>query len=150
MRFPLTRRSSSRLLNGLLVALCAACQTQAQEPQPKSETQTPAAQAPGNEASEVFTRDTSPTFQVRVNLVLVRVVVRDSTGKVVTNLKKEDFQLSDNRKPQVISTFSTETPESHKVAPTTTPAAPNAEENVPGDPAAIAALPRGQQERQAT
>ena len=149
MRFPLTRRSSSRLLNGLLVALCAACQAQAQEPQPKSETQTPAAQAPGNETSEVSTRDTSPTFRVRVNLVLVRAVVRDNTGKVVTNLKKEDFQLSDNRKPQVISTFSTETPESHKVAPATA-AAPNAEESAPGDPAAIAALPRGQQERQAT
>ncbi len=142
MRFPLTRRASSRLLNGFLVVFFAACQVQAQEPPPKSEAQTPAAQAPANEASEVSTRDTAPTFRVRVNLVLVRVVVRDSTGKVVTNLKKEDFQLSDNRKAQVISTFSTESPESHKVAPTTTPAAPNAEEGVPGDPAAIAALPQ--------
>ena len=142
MRFPLTRRTPSRLLNGLLIALCSACQLQAQEPPPKSEAQAPTTQAPGNEASEVSTRDASPTFRVRVNLVLVRVVVRDSTGKVVTNLKKEDFQLSDNRKTQVISTFSTESPESHKVAPTTTPAAPNTEENVPGDPAAIAALPQ--------
>jgi hypothetical protein len=47
---------------------------------------------------------------VRVNLVLVRVVVRDGSGKIVTNLKKEDFQLTDNRKPQVISSFNTETP----------------------------------------
>jgi VWFA-related protein len=77
-----------------------------------------------------------------VNLVLVRVVVRDSTGKVVTNLKKEDFQLSDNRKAQLISTFSTETPESHKVAPAAAPG-PNPEENGSGDPAgAIAALPQ--------
>jgi VWFA-related protein len=141
LRFPLTRPTSGRLLNALLIALCSARQVQAQEQPPKSEAQAPTTQAPGNEASEVSTRDTSPTFRVRVNLVLVRVVVRDSTGKVVTNLKKEDFQLSDNRKPQVISTFSTETPESHKVAPTTTPA-PNAGENVPGDPAAIAALPQ--------
>jgi VWFA-related protein len=77
-----------------------------------------------------------------VNLVLVRVVVRDNSGKVVTNLKKEDFQLSDNRKPQVISTFSTETPESHKVAPATPPGSAS-EGNESGDAAAaIAALPQ--------
>src|SRR6266404_1724398 len=152
LRFPLTRRTLGLLLKALLAASCAACQVQAQETPAKSagQAQPPSTQAPANEASEVSTRDTPPTFRVRVNLVLVRVVVRDSNGQIVPNLKKEDFQLSDNRKPQVISTFSTETPESHKVAPTTTPAAPNAEENVPGDPAAITALPRGQQERQAT
>ncbi|HTQ59076.1 MAG TPA: hypothetical protein VMI32_02565, partial [Candidatus Solibacter sp.] len=60
--------------------------------------------------------DSPATFKVRVNLVLVRVVVRDTDGKVVTNLKKEDFQLSDNRKPQVISSFSVETPASHATA----------------------------------
>jgi VWFA-related protein len=43
----------------------------------------------------------------------VRVVVRDSNGKVVTNLKKEDFQLADERKPQIISSFSMETPASN-------------------------------------
>jgi len=48
---------------------------------------------------------------VRVNLVLVRVVVRDQQGKIVSNLKKEDFQLYDNRKLQTISSFSVETPE---------------------------------------
>jgi len=48
---------------------------------------------------------------VHVNLVLVRVVVRDQQGKIVPNLKKEDFQLYDNRKLQTISSFSVETPE---------------------------------------
>jgi VWFA-related protein len=122
---------------------CAAFRVRAQEAPAKSEAQpqAPAAQASGNETSEVSTRDTPPTFRVRVNLVLVRVVVRDGTGKVVTSLKKEDFQLSDNRKPQVISTFSIETPESHKVAPSTPPASgPDA--GASGDPAAIAALPQ--------
>src|SRR5271168_4345858 len=65
---------------------------------------------------EIVSHDTPATFKVRVNLVLVRVVVRDNNGKVVTNLKKEDFQLADNRKPQIISSFSEETPASH--APT--------------------------------
>jgi len=60
---------------------------------------------------EVSSHDTPTTFKVRVNLVLVRVVVRDQRGKVVSNLKKEDFQLFDNKKVQTISSFSIETPE---------------------------------------
>ena len=144
LRFPLARRTSSHLLTALLAASWAAFAVHAQEAPAKSEAQRPApvAQAPGTEAAEVSTRDTPPTFRVRVNLVLVRVVVRDSNGKVVTSLKKEDFLLSDNRKPQVISTFSAETPESHTVAPTTPSPAPNSDANASGDPAAIAALPQ--------
>jgi VWFA-related protein len=64
-------------------------------------------------SEEIVSHDTPTTFKVRVNVVLVRVVVRDSNGRVITNLKKEDFQLADNRKPQVISSFSVETPGSH-------------------------------------
>jgi VWFA-related protein len=66
--------------------------------------------------AEVVTRDSATTFKVRVNLVLVRVVVRDEHGQVIENLKKEDFLLFDNRKPQNITTFSVETPKS-RVAP---------------------------------
>src|SRR6266478_813084 len=153
LRFPLTRRTYARLLGALLAVFFAACQAQAQDAPAKSETQTPAPQAPAapapapptpaNDTTEVSTRDTPPTFRVRVNLVLVRVVVRDAKGQIVTNLKKEDFQLSDNRKPQVISTFNTETPESHKVEATTKAPQPDAEGNDSGDSAAaIAALPQ--------
>src|SRR5206468_1124279 len=59
---------------------------------------------------EVETRDTPAVFKVRVNLVLVRVVVRDAQGKVVENLHQEDFALFDGRKPQVVSFFNVETP----------------------------------------
>jgi VWFA-related protein len=52
--------------------------------------------------------ETSTTFKVKVNLVEVRVVVRDAQGKAVGNLRAEDFQLTDNGKPQVISKFSME------------------------------------------
>ena len=148
LRFPPTRRTYARLLGALLAASCAACQAKAQDAPPKPETQSPATHAPAapataNETSEVSTRDTPPTFRVRVNLVLVRAVVRDAKGQIVPNLKKEDFQLSDNRKPQVISTFSTETPESHKVETTTKSSQPDAEGNDSGDSAAaIAALPQ--------
>ncbi|MCU1242416.1 MAG: hypothetical protein JWO71_3142 [Candidatus Acidoferrum typicum] len=146
LRFPLARRTSFRILKVLLAVSWVVCPVQAQDAPTKSEAQTPqapATQGPANDSSEVSTRDTPPTFRVRVNLVLVRAVVRDAAGKVVTNLKKEDFQLSDNRKPQVISTFSIETPESHKLASTTKPAEPSGDANSSGDPtAAIAALPQ--------
>ncbi|MGO9519645.1 MAG: VWA domain-containing protein [Candidatus Korobacteraceae bacterium] len=63
-------------------------------------------------APELSTQESSTTFKVRVNLVEVRVVVRDAQGHAVGNLKQEDFQLLDNGKPQVISRFSVETAES--------------------------------------
>ena len=72
---------------------------------------TPAPAPAAGQNEEVSSHDSPTTFKVRVNLVLVRVVVRDSKGKVVPNLKKEDFQLYDNRKLQTISSFNVETPE---------------------------------------
>src|SRR5437899_8417998 len=96
-------------------------QLSAQTPAPSSQTQdapakpdstaVPAPAPATGQNEEVSSRDTPTTFKVRVNLVLVRVVVRDSQGKVVSNLKKEDFQLYDNRKLQTISSFSIEAPE---------------------------------------
>jgi VWFA-related protein len=94
-----------------------AAQTPAPPPPPqdapaKSDSTTTPAPAPAaGPNEEVSSRDTPTTFKVRVNLVLVRVVVRDQQGKIVSNLKKEDFQLYDNRKLQTISSFSVETPE---------------------------------------
>ena len=114
-----------RLISAALAALCCAwlcpaapaqsppsadpkAQPAASETPPADKTQGDSQSSPAQ--AEVLTRDSATTFKVRVNLVLVRVVVRDERGKIVDNLKKEDFQLFDNRKPQTISTFSVETP----------------------------------------
>lgn len=45
------------------------------------------------------------TLKVKVNLVPVSVVLRDSRGRAVGNLRREDFHLFDDRKPQVITSF---------------------------------------------
>ncbi len=67
--------------------------------------------APAATASQA----SGPTFKVQVqkNEVVVRVVVRDSQGRAVAGLHQEDFKITDNRKPQTISSFSFET---HPVA----------------------------------
>jgi VWFA-related protein len=53
-------------------------------------------------------QETDTTFKVNVNLVLVRVVVRNGQGQAVDTLKKEDFQLFDNGKSQTIARFAVE------------------------------------------
>ena len=87
-------------------------------PQPTPEITTtqqasPTAKAPASSdsGSEVNAHPSVP-FESHVNLVPVRVVVHDSSGKVVTNLTKEDFRLFQDRRPQTISHFSVETPSS--------------------------------------
>ncbi len=78
-------------------------------PQPSSPDQPAAPQTGVANAPELSSQEeTSTTFKVRVNLVDVRVVVRDALGNAVGNLRQEDFQLTDNGKPQVISKFSVE------------------------------------------
>lgn len=125
MTVPLGRRPSASLRSlwpVFLGAVFFACFPSAAVPQTQSSSSPPppppapqSEQKPDAKASndEIVSHDTGTTFKVRVNVVLVRVVVRDTQGKVITNLKKEDFQLADNRKPQIISSFSVETPGSH-------------------------------------
>ncbi|MGH9453226.1 MAG: VWA domain-containing protein, partial [Terriglobia bacterium] len=60
-----------------------------------------------SEPPEVSTAVTLPSFRLHVqkNLVLIPVVVRDAKGHTVGNLTKDDFQIFDNKKPQIISQF---------------------------------------------
>lgn len=74
------------------------------------------------------------SFKVRVNVVTVRAVVRDAQGRVVGDLRKEDFELFDNSKRQGISWFSVEKPAiANQQAQTAVQNSPaNQARNVPG------------------
>ncbi len=87
--------------------------TFASPPQQAQESQLPAA-APAAQTSE-------PEFKLRVqkNVVVVRVVVRDSKGRAVGGLRQEDFRITDNKKPQEVGSFSVETSEAAAGAGTT-------------------------------
>jgi VWFA-related protein len=65
------------------------------------------------------TSQAPPQFQLNVesNLVVVRVVVRDSQGHPIGNLKKENFRLFDNRHEREITQFSVEMPSGGLGAP---------------------------------
>ena len=73
-----------------------------------------AAQAPAGQNSddkEIATQEVQAPFKLQVqrNMVLVRVIVRDSNGHPVSGLQKGDFRLFDNGKPQDIDQFAVET-----------------------------------------
>jgi VWFA-related protein len=90
-----------------------------QAPAPSTASQTSAQSAP-----EITQHEETPTFKVKVNLVEVRVVVRDAKGKAIGTLKQEDFKLLDNGKPQVISKFSVERGDAKPPAPPEEPRTP--------------------------
>ena len=108
------KRPSPRalLLACLILALLPALAAAQQSPAPSTTSQPSAQNAP-----EITQHEETPTFKVKVNLVEVRVVVRDAKGKAIGNLKQEDFQLLDNGKPQVISKFSVERADEKPPAP---------------------------------
>ncbi|HXQ26478.1 MAG TPA: VWA domain-containing protein [Candidatus Acidoferrales bacterium] len=80
-------------------------QSSQNDPAPPSSQGAPPAQAPAADVPEMNTHDMPVPLESRVNLVPVRVIVRDANGHAVANLRKEDFQLFEDGKPQVISNF---------------------------------------------
>jgi VWFA-related protein len=82
-----------RFWHTCLIGMCALAWAQAPPAQP---------------AAEVTTTDAPASFSSQVNLVVVPVVVRDKDGRPTGTLKKEDFQLFDKGKPQMITRFSVE------------------------------------------
>ena len=80
-----------------------------------------AGQAPGEQ--EIATEEVQSPFELQVqrNVVLVRAIVRDSNGRPVSGLRKEDFRLFDNGKPQDIDQFSVESSDAASPVPPQTP-----------------------------
>src|SRR5215469_11247733 len=67
-----------------------------------------AAGAQAGGAPNLDSKDQPLVFKSKVNLIMVPVVVRDKKGNAIATLHQEDFQLFDNGKPQIISSFSVE------------------------------------------
>ncbi len=106
---------SARLTASLTVIIClflgklvlAALSSQATAQQPPAVPAT-SASAPTPNPPEMTSHETTATFKVNVRLVQLRVVVRDSHGKAIGTLHKEDFRLFDDGKSQVITKFDLE------------------------------------------
>ena len=102
LRVPLARSSRTfapvAVLTLLLTALLLPGASNAQSPSAPPSTQTPAASsspppqaakpAPDSSNQEIVSSDVPATFKVNVNLVLVRVVVRDSEGDQMAALNR--------------------------------------------------------------
>jgi VWFA-related protein len=58
--------------------------------------------------------NSTPTLKTRARLVVVDVVVTNNKGEPVPGMKKEDFEVSEDGKPQTVSVF-----EDHRGAPPT-------------------------------
>ncbi len=56
----------------------------------------------------LLAQDRPATFRTDTNLVIVNITVRDKSGKLLDNLKKEDFVLTEDDKAQPISVFEVE------------------------------------------
>src|SRR6266550_167704 len=67
-------------------------------------------------------------LRLKAELVEVRAVVTDKRGQPVGNLTKDDFEVLEDNRPQVLSFFSVENigalPDSKTPAATTTPTGP--------------------------
>src|SRR5580658_4475630 len=111
--------------------ICLAQDAAPTPPAASAQTQAPPAQA------EMSTHDAPATFSTRVFLVQVPVVVRDKLGHAVGTLHKEDFQLFDKGKPQIISRFAVE-----KAGTSSIPAVKAVDVNLPDQDQGEAPIPQ--------
>lgn len=136
-----TSRTKPRLgiapLAGRMAAVCVVClcmafaqsgtspvpaTQQSSPPQPSSTSATNSVATADKNPAEMASHEAEAAFKVSVRLVLVRTVVRDAQGHAIGTFHKDDFQLYDNGKPQVIKHFAVEQPG----GPTATPQEPAA------------------------
>jgi VWFA-related protein len=98
----------------------------------------PAAPAPQQAAAQA----PKATFKSGLDLVVVNVVVRDRSGKLVRGMKRDDFVVLEDGKPQSVSSFDFEEIENASLPPVDTPTVLGAiaQPGKPAQPAAAQAL----------
>ena len=120
------------LLAALLACLAASVnsqQSQSAKSQTSDASQSQASQASQNQASQSRASQSraSKDEPVRISVTLVQVdaVVNDSKGRLVTDLKPEDFEIQEDGRPQKITNFSYISTENARSEPKTTPPRPD-------------------------
>jgi VWFA-related protein len=63
----------------------------------------------GRAAAQQTSTPQTPTMSVQVNVVNVLATVRDKHGKIINDLAKEDFTLTEDGRPQTVHYFTRET-----------------------------------------
>jgi len=91
---------------------------------PRAQTQAPPASQPPR-----------PTFRTGTELVLVNVVVRDKNGNVVRGLTRDDFAITEDDKPQTVSSFDFEELDRPDAAPAAADAQQQNQPVLPKQPA---------------
>ncbi len=76
----------------------------------------PAAPAESSPRTSVSAAESVPVFHAETRLVIVDVVVTDKHGRPVTDLKKEDFNVTEDGKPQQLKFFEPHIPEAQAKA----------------------------------
>jgi len=123
-----TSQRPGKPLRLLFALLSCALLFARQEPGQSSAPPSPPVPQTESRASEISTRDSPATFKAKVNLVQAQVVVRDSNGKAIGNLKKEDFLLFDQGKRQEITKFAVQ-----KLSDRSIPVEPPKEDAIAGE-----------------
>src|SRR6185437_7517273 len=95
---------------GALFSIAVVAQTAPSTPAPASPTPTTSAGATNKSQSATASQQSgttipAPVLKVTTRLVLADAVVTDHAGHAVTDLKPEDFEITDNGKPQKVRFF---------------------------------------------
>jgi VWFA-related protein len=89
----------------LVCVLSASGQTTQSHSNPTPSANNPELTSSGNTPAPQDAANDTATFKVNVNLVLVRVVVRDSQHHAIGNLRAENFEIFADGKPQTMRYF---------------------------------------------
>lgn len=92
-----------RLALASVFAVPLALGLHAQPQAPATQTPTPQAPAPPDAAAQ--TPPAPPSFRTDINFVRVDVLVSDRQGNPVGDLRQQDFEITEDGKPQTIQTF---------------------------------------------